>query len=45
MSVFILVQMFKRYTLTLEDFLEINKFMGSERILVVLPPRGKVEGL
>lgn len=44
MSVFILVQMFKRYTLTLEYFLEINKFMGSERILVVLPPEVKWKG-
>jgi len=44
MSVFILVQVFKRYTLTLEYFLEINKFMGTEGILVVLPQEVKWKG-
>jgi hypothetical protein len=44
MSVFILVQVFKRYTLTLEYFLEINKFTGTEGILVVLPPEVKWKG-
>jgi len=43
-SVFILVQVFKRYTLTLKYFLEINKFTGTERILVVLPPEVKWKG-
>lgn len=44
MSVFILVQVFKRYTLTLEYFIEINKFTGTERILVVLPSEVKWKG-
>jgi hypothetical protein len=43
-SIFILVQVFKRYTLTLEYFLEINKFMGTEGMLVVLPPEVEWKG-
>jgi hypothetical protein len=45
MPVFFLVQVFKRYTLTLEEyFLEINKLTGTEGILLVLPPEVKWKG-
>ena len=44
MAIFILVQVFKRYTLILECFLEINKFTGTEGILVVLSPEVKWKG-
>jgi hypothetical protein len=45
MSVFVLVQVFKGYTLTLEEyFLQINKLTGTEGILVVLPPEVKWKG-